>query len=79
MPAVTGAMVVDQPAAVVEPLPADVAAALALDPAAGYQVDGRVVDAAGKRVMLPIEQTVTVPARWLHPLPAAGVWDVARG
>lgn len=68
-PAVTGALVVDQPAAVVVPLPADVAAALALDPAAGYQVAGRLVDGAGDPVALPTEQTVTVPARWLHPSP----------
>ncbi|HEY3958619.1 MAG TPA: hypothetical protein VGM53_35090 [Streptosporangiaceae bacterium] len=51
------------------PLPAGQAAALGLDPAVSYVVEGRICDpATGQLVELPHAQEMTVPVRWLSPL-----------
>lgn len=71
-PAVTGVRVVDT-AHVRTPLASDVAAALGLPTDVEYVVEGVLKDAASDDLVpLLTEQTITIPRRWLRPLPPGG-------
>ncbi|WP_086820310.1 hypothetical protein [Allokutzneria sp. NRRL B-24872] len=66
-PAVTGIKVVDT-THVSTPLAPQVAAALGLAPGVEYIVEGVLKDArSGAPVRVLTEETLTVPASWLHP------------
>src|SRR5688500_10753459 len=68
-PAVTGIRV-SATSHVRIPLPRDAAERLGLSTDVDYLVEGVLIDAAtGRVVHLPSDQTLTVPVRWLHPLP----------
>jgi hypothetical protein len=70
-PAVTGVRV-SETSHVRTPLPAETAERLGLSTDVDYVVDGVLKDAAtGQMVSLPSDQTLTVPTRWLNPLPDA--------
>ena len=67
-PAVTGVRFVDT-SHVRTPLAPHVADALGLSRDVDYVVEGVLKDATtGDAVHLPAEQSITIPARWLHPL-----------
>lgn len=68
-PAVTGIRV-SETSHVRTPLPANMAERLGLPAGVDYIVEGVLKDAAtGEMVSRPSTQTLTVPVRWLHPLP----------
>ena len=49
-------------------LPPETAAELGLTPGVDYLVDGIIKDATtGSAIDIPVEQTITVPLRWLRP------------
>ena len=49
-------------------LPPETATELGLTPGVDYLVDGIIKDATtGSTVDVPVEQTLTVPLRWLRP------------
>jgi hypothetical protein len=67
-PAVTGIRV-SETSRVRTPLPTETAERLGLPTTVSYFVEGVLKDRTGQVVSLPANQTLTVPARWLHPLP----------
>jgi hypothetical protein len=68
-PAVTGVRV-SESSHVRTPLPTEAAERLGLPTDVDYIVEGVLKDAAsGQMVSLPADQTLTVPVRWLRPLP----------
>lgn len=67
-PAVMGIRV-SETSRVRTPLPAETAERLGLPTNVSYFVEGILKDATGQAVSLPADQTLTVPARWLRPLP----------
>ncbi|WP_190820109.1 hypothetical protein [Saccharopolyspora pogona] len=67
--AVTGIRVSDT-SHVSVPLPPEIAQQLGLSADVDYVVEGVLKDpSTGQVVSLPSDQTLTVPVRWLHPLP----------
>jgi hypothetical protein len=68
-PAVTGIRV-SETSHVRTPLPPEAAERLGLPTDVGYFVEGVLKDTAtGQVVSLPSDQTLTVPVRWLRPIP----------
>ena len=66
-PAVTGIRISETPRICVL-LPPETAAELGLTPGVDYLVDGIIKDATtGSAIDIPVEQTITVPLRWLRP------------
>ena len=64
----TGGVRVSETAHICVLLPPETVTALGLVPWVDYLVDGILKDAdTGSIVDLPVEQTITVPLRWLHP------------
>ncbi len=66
-PAVTGIRI-SETARICVLLPPETAAELGLTPGVDYLVDGIIKDATtGSAIDIPVEQTITVPLRWLRP------------